>query len=62
MAGEDEAARYRHAALMALDQLDWCAEYLRRIGKPQIADRVARNRATLIRRLSEVGDREDREI
>jgi hypothetical protein len=58
MVGDREAVRYEHAALMALDQLDWCVEYLRRIRKTQIADRVARNREAIIGRLAENGDRE----
>jgi hypothetical protein len=29
-----EIERYREAATDALDQLEWCAEYLYRVGKP----------------------------
>jgi hypothetical protein len=58
MAGDREAVRYREAALIALDQLDWCVEYLRQIRKTQIADRVARNRSAIMRRLGPDGDRE----
>ena len=62
MAGDDEAARYRRAALMVLDQLDWCVEYLRGIRKNQIADRIAQNRSAIMRRLETNGDRELEEI
>ena len=34
---EQEAERYRRAAEETLDQLDWCEDYLYRIGKPEIA-------------------------
>lgn len=62
MASDDEAVRYRHAALMVLDQLDWCVEYLRSIRKNQIADRIAQNRTAIMRRLETNGDREFEEI
>ena len=58
MAADEEAVRYRHAALMVLDQLDWCVEYLRSIRKHQIADRIAQNRSAIMRRLDTNGDRE----
>lgn len=60
MASDDEAARYRDAALMVLNQLDWCVEYLRSIHKNQIADRIAQNRSAIMRRLETDGDREVR--
>jgi hypothetical protein len=34
-----------------LDQLDWCEDYLYRIGKPEIAKAIARNRSTIRRRM-----------
>lgn len=39
----DEAARYRRAAEEALAQVEWCADYLRRIHKRQLAARLAKN-------------------
>lgn len=53
MAREDESARYRQAAHLALDQLDWCINYLRRIHKSKIADQLARNRSAIRHRLEE---------
>jgi hypothetical protein len=52
---DDDHARYREAALMTLNQLDWCAEYLRRIHKPKIARQLEINASSLRRR---VGDAE----
>lgn len=49
----DEAARYRQAAQLALDQLEWCIAYFRSIHKTKLADQIAKNRAALIRRLRE---------
>jgi hypothetical protein len=42
-AARHEAERYRRAAEETLDQLQWCIDYLHRIGKNRIADVVARN-------------------
>lgn len=39
-----EAKRYREAAELALDQLQWAINYLYRIRKPTIAERLERNR------------------
>jgi hypothetical protein len=47
---EQEAARYREAANQALDQLQWCINYLHGIRKSQIARGLAKNRATIIDR------------
>jgi hypothetical protein len=38
-----EADRYRRAAEETLDQLQWCINYLHRIGKRRIAEAVADN-------------------
>jgi len=38
-----EAERYRRAAEAALEQVDSCVEYLRRIHKRQLATRLADN-------------------
>jgi hypothetical protein len=51
MTRDDEAARYREAAQLTLDQLDWCVEYLRSIHKTRMAKALARNRAAISRRL-----------
>ena len=40
----EEVERYRRAAEATLDQLDWCVDYLYRIGKPRIARVIAQNR------------------
>ena len=55
MARDDDAARYRQAAQMTLDQLDWCVDYLRSIHKNRMAKQLARNRATIKRRVEEAG-------
>ena len=46
-----EAERYRRAAEETLEQLDWCEDYLYRIGKPEIAKAIARNRSMIRRRM-----------
>ena len=51
-----EAAKYRRAAEEALDQLDWCINYLNRIGKSSIADALAKNRSSIRRRMRRPGD------
>jgi hypothetical protein len=48
----DETARYREAAHRALDQLDWCIEYLRSIRKTQISKQLAKNRSAIERALA----------
>ena len=53
MVREDEVARYREAAHMTLDQLDWCVEYLRRIHKPKVSRQLATNTAKLRQRAGE---------
>ena len=39
-----EAERYRQAAELALDQLQWCVNYLYQIRKPTLARQLKRNR------------------
>ncbi|MGN6867753.1 MAG: hypothetical protein ACTHMY_05035 [Solirubrobacteraceae bacterium] len=56
MASNDETARYREAAHRALEQLDWCIEYLRTIRKTQISKRLAKNRAAIARTLAQHED------
>jgi hypothetical protein len=51
MARDDEAERYRKAALLALDQVDWCVDYLRSIRKTEISKQIDRNRTAIMRRL-----------
>jgi hypothetical protein len=48
-----EAERYRAAAEHALDQLQWCVNYLYRLRKPALAAQLERNRKHI---LSEVED------
>lgn len=56
MARDDEAARYREAAKLTLDQLDWCIEYFRTIRKTSISNALARNRSAIAHALEEVDD------
>ena len=51
MARRDEAERYRKAAHMTLEQLDWCVEYLRSLRKTKISKQVAKNRSAIASRL-----------
>jgi hypothetical protein len=51
MARDDEAARYREAAQLSLDQLQWCVHYLRGIHKTRLSRQLARNHAAISRRL-----------
>ena len=51
-AREAEAERYRDAAEAALDQLDWCINYLHRIRKADLAAALARNRSQIRRQLT----------
>jgi hypothetical protein len=46
-----EISRYRRAATNALDQLEWCVEYLYRVRKPDIARALDRNRRQILERL-----------
>jgi hypothetical protein len=48
---DEEAARYREAAEAALEQVDACIEYLRRIRKGRLAARLAKNRDHIKRSL-----------
>jgi hypothetical protein len=56
MARDDEAERYRKAALLALDQVDWCVDYLRSIRKTEISKQIDRNRSAILRRLFPLED------
>jgi hypothetical protein len=48
---DGEIERYREAAARALDQLEWCIEYLYAVRKPDIARALARNRRQILERL-----------
>jgi hypothetical protein len=48
---QQETERYREAANLALDQLEWISTYLHRIGKSGTAQVLAKNRATIIEQL-----------
>jgi len=50
---DHEAARYREAAQLTLEQLDWCIEYFRTIRKPRISYVLARNRSAIARALDD---------
>ncbi len=56
MTESDETARYREAAHRALEQLDWCVEYLHSIRKTQISKQIAKNRSTIARTLAKRED------
>ena len=43
-----EAKRYREAAELALDQLQWAINYLYRIRKSALAERLERNREHIL--------------
>jgi hypothetical protein len=51
MARDEETDRHRKAAQLALDQLEWCVDYLRSIHKHRIAKQLAKNHAAISRRL-----------
>lgn len=53
MSLDDEVARYREAARMTLEQLEWCVNYLHRIRKTQIARALDANRSAITRQLGE---------
>jgi hypothetical protein len=57
MARDDEAARYRQAAQMTLEQLTWCIDYFRTIRKLDISEWLAKNHAAISRKLEEGADR-----
>lgn len=46
----DDPDRYREAAELAIEQLDWCINYLHRIRKHEIARALHRNRQTIVQR------------
>lgn len=50
-ARREEAERYRLAAEEALNQLDWCVNYLYRIRKGSIAQVIEKNRRDIRREM-----------
>jgi len=52
---DHEIERYRRAALHALDQLEWCINYLYRIRKPDLAKAIARNRKQIMEQIRTTG-------
>jgi len=50
-----EADRYREAAELALDQLQWAVNYLYRIRKPTLAAGLERNREHILAQLGRIG-------
>jgi hypothetical protein len=49
-AQDDEISRYRKAADLAIEQLDWVVNYLHQIHKSQIANALRKNRTTIVKR------------
>jgi hypothetical protein len=50
-----EIARYRRASEEALEQLEWCVNYLYRIRKPRIAEGIDKNRRRIRQQMSRSG-------
>ena len=48
---QSQTDRYRKAAELALEQLDWCINYMHRIHRPQIGEVLRRNRDTIAKRM-----------
>jgi len=47
---DDPTKRYRKAAELAIEQLDWAIGYFHRIRKHEIARALQRNRTTIVKR------------
>jgi hypothetical protein len=47
---DEQAQRYREAADLAIEQLDWVITYLHRIRKHELARALRRNRMTIVKR------------
>lgn len=52
MASREDTSRYREAAEAALQQLDYCINYLRQIHKKELAARLEQNRTHIAQGLS----------
>jgi hypothetical protein len=55
-----EADRYREAVESALDQLEWCVNYLYRIRKPTLAAQLDSNRKRILSEVQRIGGRAPR--
>ena len=53
MTADDDATRYREAARLALQQVDWCVVYLHSIRKNELARALAKNSSAIAHRLSD---------
>jgi hypothetical protein len=51
VADDDKVKRYREAAEITLEQLDWCIWYLRGIRRREVARTLSRNRDQIRDRL-----------
>jgi hypothetical protein len=47
---DQQTRRYREAADLAIEQLDWVITYLHRIRKHELARALRRNRMTIVKR------------
>ena len=52
-----ESERYRKATSAILEQLAWAIDYLRRIGKPRIAEALRRNWIDIAKQARLIKDR-----
>jgi hypothetical protein len=41
---DQETQRYREAATLALEQLEWCVDYFHQLREPKVARQLAQNR------------------
>jgi hypothetical protein len=55
-----EAERYREAAELALDQLQWCIDYLYRIRKPVLAKGLKANREQILGQVQHIAQQGSR--
>jgi hypothetical protein len=46
----ERTSRYRQAADVAIENLDWCINYLHQIRKHRIANALRKNRMVIVRR------------
>ena len=53
-----EAERYRQAAELALDQLQWCIDYLYRIRKVTLAKGLKANREHILAQLRRIAEQD----
>ena len=52
-----EAERYRAAAELTLDHLQWCVNYLYRVQKPALAQGLNANREQILAQLRRIAER-----